>query len=660
MNKKRLQLLSLAKNYFKNNSYSLAVPILDGILKESPMCSEANELLGYIYGNQEKFELSFEKLQLACREDKGSPEAYYYLGIVQLKRNETHQAITSFEKAILKGGVFYEALYNLGVAHDDLGNAEKSLAYYRECTKFKKNFETYLNIATCANNLKLHEEAIENYDLAIKLSPDNANVWNGRGTALYGLGRFDDALACYDRAEKLEPEYTEALINKAVTLAKLGKTQEAIEIHDKAIRLEPNNPNAYQSKAVLLGELNQNEEAITNYDHVIKLRPDHTEALLNKGTVLNKIRLYKDALACYDLVIKLKPDYPEVWLNKGVTFEELKRYDDAFACYDRALELRPGYSEAKTNKGVLNLNLKNFKIGWVDYVNRLNHIFIGDTPIWDGIKRCKQLVIISEQGIGDEIFYLSKLTEVEKKVDKVSVMVDKRLISPLSRSFPSITFLERNAFFDNEIYDASIPIGHLLSILQLDPTKSSWKSLPYLKDDKNLTDEIKSVYPFNEKLTCGISWQSSNKKFGNHKSLNLSDLNNILEISDFQFINLQYGEVEKDILKNEIFSGVKLNKVSNIDLFNDIDGLLSVIKACDVVVTTSNVTAHLSGAIGKETFLLLPYSRGRIWYWHDEKISSWYPSVKQFFQDSNLSWVSALEQVKWELENKVAGLASQN
>ncbi len=653
MDKNTLNLINIAENYFKKKNYVIAEDLLNQVIKKSPKNSKANEILGYIYANKGNREQAFEFLNMACLQAKCSPQAFYYLGILQIEKDLTDDAIASFKKAISVAGDFYEALNELAFTHEHLDNLGEALAYHQKCLMYKKDFETYLNVARCANRMKIHEVANINYDLAIKLNPKNADIWNDKGGLLYELGRFNDALACYDMAEKLDPNFTEVLINKSITLSKLGRYHDAIEMHNKAISLEPNNPNPYQSKAILLGELNQNEEAIKNYDHVIKLKPDHAEALLNKGEILNKLRIYKDALSCYDSVIKLRPNYPEAWLNKGVTFEEIKRYDDAIYCYDRAIDLRPNYSEAKTNKGVLNLNLKNFKDGWKDYVGRLDDIFLGDTPLWDGVQRCKHLIIISEQGIGDEVFYLSQLSEVQKRVDKITVMVDKRLIGLLSRSFPSIVFLERNKFPEKNKYDASIPIGNLLSILHIDPTKSSFKSLPYLRDDKSITDKIKETHPFKSKFTCGISWRSSNPKFGGHKSLKLAELNNIFASFECNYINLQYGDVEEDILENERITGVKIHTVNNIDLFNDIDGLLSVIMACDVVVTTSNVTAHLSGAIGKKTFLLLPYSRGRIWYWHDEKINTWYPSVEQFFQDSNLSWGSALDSIALELKKEI-------
>jgi hypothetical protein len=314
-----------------------------------------------------------------------------------------------------------------------------------------------------------------------------------------------------------------------------------------------------------------------------------------------------------------------------------------------------------SNRAVLNLFLKNFESGWRDYEARLNiinndvtnfklYLNIDDLPIWNGSNKCKHLLVISEQGLGDEIFHLSILKYILDKVEKITVCLDKRLITILSRSFPSVTFIEKNISVNKSDYDFQVPLGSLLGLLNIVPSKSPSERTPYLIDNLNITTIIKKSNLFKDKFTCGIAWKSSNPKLGGPKSINLKDFKNIIDVPNCEFINLQYGDVCQDIKNLEELTGVKINKLDSIDIFNDIDGLLSVIKSCDIVVTTSNVTAHLSGAIGKKTYLLLPYSKGRIWYWHDENVSSWYPTIKQFFQASDFTWDAAINKVALDLK----------
>jgi hypothetical protein len=176
---------------------------------------------------------------------------------------------------------------------------------------------------------------------------------------------------------------------------------------------------------------------------------------------------------------------------------------------------------------------------------------------------------------------------------------------------------------------------------------------PYLLDNDSLTKTLKNKPCTKKQLKCGVAWKSNNHKLGRNKSILLSDLNDIFQVDGYDFINLQYGDADEEIKDLEENYGARLTTIEGIDLFKDIDGLLSIIQTCDFIVTTSNVTAHLAGALGKTTFLLVPYSVGRIWYWHEEIISSWYPSISLYSQDQNFEWSNAIKDIASKLKNAI-------
>jgi hypothetical protein len=178
------------------------------------------------------------------------------------------------------------------------------------------------------------------------------------------------------------------------------------------------------------------------------------------------------------------------------------------------------------------------------------------------------------------------------------------------------------------------------------------RKVPYIVANDTLTKSLKNYPCPTKKLKCGVAWKSNNQMMGKDKSILLSDLNDIFQVDDYEFINLQYGDTQKEIEDLEKYYGVKLKSIEGIDLFNNIDGLLSIIQTCDFVVTTSNVTAHLAGALGKATYLLVPYSVGRIWYWHEEAISSWYPSISLYSQGENFEWSGAIKEIAFRLKNE--------
>lgn len=240
MNDKKSQLLNLAEQYFRNGNYTVAEEILSRIINDSPNNSEANELLGYIYGNQGRIDDAYTVLKLACQQDNCSAEALFYLGLSQLKKGLYDQSVESFNKSILKAGIFFDALYNLATAYAHLGKTKESLFNYQECLKLNRNSnELYFNIARCLDDLKRYEEALFFYNQSIRLKPNYAEAYSNKGVILHELKRYDEAIACYNQSIELKPDYPEALSNKAASLYELKRYDEAITCYSESIRLKP-------------------------------------------------------------------------------------------------------------------------------------------------------------------------------------------------------------------------------------------------------------------------------------------------------------------------------------------------------------------------------------------------------------------------------------
>ena len=119
------------------------------------------------------------------------------------------------------------------------------------------------------------------------------------------------------------------------------------------------------------------------------------------------------------------------------------------------------------------------------------------------------------------------------------------------------------------------------------------------------------------------------------------------------YVNLQYGDVKKEIMHFKDSFGIEILNSDN-DNYNDIDGLASLIQSCDFVITTSNVTAHLAGALGKKTFVIV--NPEQMWYWHNENVSSWYPSVNIFQKKISEDWRPAIERMSFSVLNYLKGI----
>ena len=486
---------------------------------------------------------------------------------------------------------------------------------------------------------------------ALMVRPDVAEACYNLGNALLTLKRPAEALDSFSRALQINPSDAQCQFETGNALNDLKRSDEAILRYDEAIRLDPRYAEAHNNRGIALKDAGRFEEAVTSYDTAIALRPRYAEAHSNRGNALKELARFEEALACHDRAISLKPDYAEAHYNRGNVLGDLKRYEEALGSYDQALILRPDYAEARHNKALLLLGRGRLREGFELYPARwqtasfVGGNFRGKVPRWDGRTQQGQLLLWGEQGVGDEIFHASLLPLVPQDGIRITVAADKRLHAIFRRSFPYASVIDSStlAMQKDADYTAQAPVGDLGGILGLDAEMLAARQTSFLRVDEARREALRKAPGFPERgPVVGLSWKSSNKKFGAEKSLRLSDLAPILSVPGVSFVNLQYGEVAAEIAEAREAFGISVHEVQGLDVFNDIDGLLALIDACDVVVTTSNVTAHLAGSIGKKAVVLVPAGKGCLWYWQGGSNDLWYPSLTRLAQQRVGDWGGAI------------------
>jgi len=499
-----------------------------------------------------------------------------------------------------------------------------------------------------------HKSAIDMIGNAIEINPNVASYYCNRGNALKELKQFDAAVASYDKAIALKPDFAEAYFNRGVALNELKQFEAAVASCDKAIALKPDFAEAYSNRGNALKELKQFDAAVASYDKAIALKPDFAKAYSNRGVALKELKQFEAAVASYDKAIALKPDYDEAYSNRGNALQELKQFDAAVASYDKAIALKPNFAQAYSNRGLLRLALKDFYNGFLDCKYRWDS---GDSlsepqktklPSVSKSEIKGRLLIWAEQGIGDEIFYAGLLPMLSTKDVSLALSADKRLHPIYRRSFPKVEILDKDVLMNSSVdtgFDAQAPIGDLGYLLDINPAAIKATRSPYLQSDPVKRDSYRrTTSALGSGLVCGVAWKSVSPKFGTAKSIGLDSFAPLLGLPGVHFVNLQYGDVKEEIQHVKSTLSVDVHQVPGVDVFNDVDSLLALIDACDVIVTTSNVTAHLAGSIGKRAAVLVPHSRGKIWYWHEnDEYSFWYPSLKLFYQDNTLTWDQTIE-----------------
>ena len=250
--------------------------------------------------------------------------------------------------------------FHLGVSYYRLDELDKAFCEFEKAREYNDDPSLLLQIANCYEMANQKEKALDilkeyseivpdNQDIKKKIEnlkreinePDSDEIYNNECLTLINLNRFDEAIECYDKALKINPNNVKAWNNKAFALHNLNRLEEAIECYDEALKIDPNFISALQNKAFALRTLNRLEEAIECDEKTLNINPKDFGVWNNKGFCLHELNRTDEAIECYDESLKINPNFFEAWANKGFTLEYLGRIDEAVECYNKALEISP-------------------------------------------------------------------------------------------------------------------------------------------------------------------------------------------------------------------------------------------------------------------------------------------------------------------------------
>jgi CHAT domain-containing protein/tetratricopeptide (TPR) repeat protein len=203
--------------------------------------------------------------------------------------------------------------------------------------------------------------ALEIFQQAATLEPQNHKVLYALGLALYRLESYQNSIEHLTQALEIQPSYILALARRGMAYKELDRVEAAEADFETAIQIQPLNHEDYRGRGIAFDELKRYEDAIADYNQALILKPDDSNTYLNRGYAFNNLGRYEDAIADLDQALILKPDYYLAYNNRGYAFNKLKRYEDAIADYNQALILKPDYWEAYTNRGYAFNELKQYE-----------------------------------------------------------------------------------------------------------------------------------------------------------------------------------------------------------------------------------------------------------------------------------------------------------
>ena len=204
------------------------------------------------------------------RIDPNNVNANNLLGVIYLQVQRYDVAIPLFQKAIEIKPDFSEAYYNMGSSLQTIGSLDDAVKCYHKVIEIKPDYaEAHNNLGNTLQALGRLDDALSCFYKAIEIKPDYAEMHYNLGSTLQALGRLDEALPCFHRAIEIKPDYAKAHNNLGNALKELGQLSEAISHFHKAISIKPNYTEAYSNLGTTLQELGKPDDAVKYYQKAI-------------------------------------------------------------------------------------------------------------------------------------------------------------------------------------------------------------------------------------------------------------------------------------------------------------------------------------------------------------------------------------------------------
>ena len=536
------------------------------------------------------------------------------------KDNRIEEAVVLYNAVIQEDPDNEMALSFLGSIALGNNDLDTALNYFLKAVAIKPESGYYKEIGNIYFDKKQYNNAIESYEKAITIHPGFKEAFFNLGIAYYSLAEelkakneLDQAIFYYKKVLEINPNYADVYFKIGVIYQGIGNVQKAVEYYAKTLELVPNSANVYYNLGNIFLDENQPAKAAECLSKSLLMDPENIEAKNNYATALYNSGKIQESIDLYRNLVKTKPDDHDIRLNLACAY----------------------------------LITNNYKEGWKHYESRF-HINSKIKPVrksfnkpeWEGSNlKGKTIFVYHEQGFGDTIHFVRYLPVLHSLGARVMFKPQPQLeslfkINDLKSEIISNTIPEQSIEFDFHIPLLSLP--RLLDArLNNIPTNQR-----YIKADKEKASFYKEKYFKTDGLKVGITWHAAG--FNNKRTAALEYFAKLAEIPGIKLYSLQKG------------TGIEqLNTCSCkiVDLgatFQNFSDTAAAIENLDLVISVDTAIPHLSGAMEKPTWILLPFIPDYRWGLNSRDIpletTPWYYSCRLFRQKEPGNWSEVINR----------------
>lgn len=459
------------------------------------------------------------------------------------------------------------------------------------------------------------DAAAKAYQRILERDPEHADSWHLLGLTLHQRGENALAVPTIRRALLLNPRVANYHNSLGLALHGIGENEEALRTLQAGALLAPGDADVQNNLGMVLTALRRFDEAERALRRSLEIRPDNQGAIYNLGRVLAWRGDYGTATDLLRQACDLDPLNPTYWNMLGVALAHIHQFSASRSAFEKAIAIDP--TRVDPHIGLAHSLLQDGlqDRGWAEHEWRLRRPEFAHRMTkapWQGEDIAGQTILLwTEQGMGDAIHFVRYATLVADRGARVIVACPDAL-QDLFRSVRGVDeVVERNAIPGHDAHAALMSLPSIFGVVS--------DQIPYLEVPFSVT------LAETGRRRIGLVWAGNpahaNDRNRSHRLQSFAPLAS----ANADFFSLQVGEAAEEVVPDRL---VLTRLGEQFENFTDTAAALSTL---DLLITVDTSVAHLAGALGIPTWMILPSNPD--WRWGREGESTvWYPSMRLFRQ----------------------------
>ena len=582
-------------------------------------------------------------LDEVCRQKANIDVAWFLLATINFQIGNLEPAKKYFKEAIRLNPSHFEAMNNLGVVFERLGDVSNAEKYYKEAIQTKPDYASaHFHLGNLRQNNNNIPSAVDLYQRTLAYNPNHIKGLNNLALIYIEQQKYAEALVLLHHANSVAPNDAEIITNIGFALREQGELDEALIYFEKAVSMDNPSANAFNHMGVLYQQLDNDDMAEKSYVEALKRNPDDPETLTNLGNHYEKHGQHERAKEAFEKAISIDPSYGAAWNNLGANLKTQGHLSEAIKIYEQGEKLSPASAEIRYNLGVSQLATGQLEKGWKNYLFRPsfhNEDHATTTEILPTKLREKRILVVNDQGLGDELFFLRFMPLLKERGAEISYFPQQKIRS-LVQQFDCIDHIVDTRENDSH-FNYVLNIGNLPYLLQ--SGNKTPQALSLEPDPKSLERVKALLHGFGPPPYIGLTWRGGTKvKAKLFKEIKVADFAEALKDTKATYIALQRnpepGEIEElsALLAQAVHDATELNE--------NLEDMLALLSQLDLYIGVSNTNMHISAALAKKAMVLVPHPGE--WRWMAEgNCSNWFEGFTVYRQDKDKNWDKATHDI---------------